>query len=52
MGLMVLPIFSIVIAGITLLLRHSRLVLDGNRLGPGQGEPASVAASLTGDGSN
>jgi len=52
MGLMVLPIFSIVIAGITLLLRHSRLVLDGNRLGSGQGEPASVAASLTGDGSN
>jgi fucose permease len=52
-GLMVLPIVSIVIVGITLLLLRSKLALDASGSGFGSVLPASVGAEhLAGDGSS
>lgn len=52
-GLMVLPILSIAIVGITLLLLRSKLALDGSGSGFRQVVPASVGAErLAGGGSN
>jgi fucose permease len=47
-GLMVLPIFSVVIVGITLFLLRSKLAAEGGNMGSGQALPSRVAA---GDGS-
>jgi len=50
-GLMLLPVVSLVIVGITLLLLRSKSVLDASHTGFGQSVPASgVAGGITGDG--